>query len=64
MFPMNLGYTGRGNGIFPAGYFLTNSGYYDDDLPEEVREMIEDSRDSIESEADIRSLAEEAYYRR
>jgi len=43
---------------------LLNRNFYNGNLPEEVKETIEEKSDEIESERDIQNIVDESYYRR
>lgn len=68
MFPIFWGGTGIGTGepFNAAAPFALLGGrnYLDEHLPEEVREAIENSKDSIETEEDIHDIARESWLRR
>lgn len=66
MFPLFWGTNGTGEPFSSAAAFglLGSRRYLDENLPEEVRQAIENSKEHIHSEEDIRDIAHESWLRR
>lgn len=62
MFPYYWG--ANANETLGFGLGLTNRGYFGNDLPEEVREALENRKDEIHDEQDIRDITDELMKRR
>ena len=61
MFPYFNGYYG---GAEPLMFPLTNRGLYNGDLPEEIRQGLEERQAEIHDEEDLRRVADELMKRR